>query len=1062
VGAASTTKPAQLDPPAFLPEQEIRYALVLYGGVSLAIYINGVVQEFFRLVRATAPEWPLATDVGSHRAWFPLQAGGRGDVPPLRNSERVYRRLGQVLPHGAKAATDAPIRTRFVVDILSGTSAGGINAIFLAKALANQQSIDALRDLWVREGDIAVLLNDKRSYENLAAGLRPQRPPRSLLNGYRLFVRALEALRGMEGTEQGPESDVSPSYAEQVDLAVTATDLQGLRMPIKLYDEVVHEKRHKNVFRFAYWTKEATGTERNDFIPNNNAMLAFAARCTSSFPFAFEPMVLDDLADVLPPEEFPREGQPWRKFFRDYVRLRADYRRYAFADGGYLDNKPFTHATDELGRRRADVPVERKLIYIEPDPSGALAPDAPAAAPHDRPDVFENVAAAVTKLPRTETIREDVEAVVRRSRTVARLRAVTAKVIDSAAISVIMAGEEPSTLLVEAESLAYAALRRQIVLDELADVVARVVEIPEESDGQYAMRLVASAWAELRGIENEDLFAQYDLGFELRRLTFVQHRINDLLGEIGGPAEVAADLGLWSITAETAGRLRQVKLALNEIFVELRWRGRGVRHPERTADELEEDRIPMEQAAVPEADRFRAVADAVAATGLTEEALVAGVLDPGNGLVRSEAQARARAAELAGQLGGGLDAVAESLTAIFDLPFRSAHAAAALVLGGELDGDADGEEEARRWLLRPGEPETAAPRLLEGLDELPEQLRNVLRWYYEAFNQIDALLLPLTYPDLGEVNPVDVIRVSPLDAKSLINETATTRRKLSGTSVHHFGGFLDKSFRVNDILWGRLDGAERIIETTLPPGHEMTGFFVETAQLGIIDEDLLGESRPAWVADALREHSAAGPRSGATTAELLELLGEGWTAERLAEALAVREHLADDFTAPTERDRRKMLGVIGRGTTITSDVVGAEADRSQSALKPIFWVGRIGRIVTGLAALATRPSAGELPRIVFRNVVVIALVLGAVLIILDALGLEGVAKAGWTIAIVTMIAQIAVWLTTAWVGAAPRRPGAHWNRRFLRGVIGTIAGLTVVLAAIGGFYVVDWIVDRLD
>jgi patatin-related protein len=1063
MGAASVTNPAELDPPAFIPEQEIRYALVLYGGVSLAIYINGVVQEFFRLVRATAPEWPLATDVGRHRAWFPLQAGGRAGVPPLRNSERVYRRLGQMLPVGAKAVTDSPIRTRFVVDILSGTSAGGINAIYLAKALANQQSIDALRDLWVKEGDIAVLLNDKRSYKDLSPGLQPQSPPRSLLNGYRLFVRALEALRGMEGTEQLPETDVSPSYAEQVDLAVTATDLKGLRMPIKLYDGVVQEKRHKNVFRFAYSTKEATGTERNDFGPENNAMLAFAARCTSSFPFAFEPMVLDDLADVLPSAQYSHEGQPWRQFFRDYVRMGAeDYRSYAFADGGYLDNKPFTHATDQLGRRRADVPVERKLIYIEPDPSGDLAPDTPAAAAEDRPDVFENVAAAVTKLPRTETIREDVDAVVRRSRTVARLRAVTGKVIDAAATSVVMGGAEVSTLPAESESLAYTELRRQNVLDDLADVVARVVGIPDESDGQHALRLVASAWADLRAIENDELFALYDLGFKLRRLTFVQHRINDLIAEVGGPTEVASDLGIWSMTAETATRLRQVKLALNEIFVELRWRGRGVRYPQRTAEVLEADRIAHGPEAVPvDPDRFRAVADAVAATGLTEEALVARVLDPGNGLVRSEDQARARAAEFARRLGPRLDALANTLAEIFDLPFRSEHAAAMLVLGGKVTEDAEAQEEARKWLLRPGEPESDAPRLLDGLDEVSERLRNLLRWYYEAFDQIDALLLPLTYPDLVEVNPVDVIRISPLDAKSLIDETGETRRKLSGASVHHFGGFFDEGFRVNDILWGRLDGAERIIETVLPPGHELKGFFVEAAQLGIIGEDLLGESRPTWVAEAIRKHSPASPRSGGKTAELLELLGEGWTDERLAEALAVREHLATRFTAPTEKNRRKMLDVIGRGTSITSDVVGAEADRSQSALKPIFWVGRLGRIVAGLAALATRPRAAELPRIVFRNVAVIALALGFLLIILDVLGVDGVAKAGWTIAIVTAIAQLAVWLTTAWVGAEPRHPGARSRKRFLRGVIGTIVALMVVLAAIGAFHVVDRIVDRV-
>ena len=31
--------------------REVRLGLVMYGGVSLAIYINGVAQEFFRAVR---------------------------------------------------------------------------------------------------------------------------------------------------------------------------------------------------------------------------------------------------------------------------------------------------------------------------------------------------------------------------------------------------------------------------------------------------------------------------------------------------------------------------------------------------------------------------------------------------------------------------------------------------------------------------------------------------------------------------------------------------------------------------------------------------------------------------------------------------------------------------------------------------------------------------------------------------------------------------------------------------------------------------------------------------
>ena len=37
--------------PEYNPSNEVRFAVVMYGGVSLAIYINGVAQELFRLVR---------------------------------------------------------------------------------------------------------------------------------------------------------------------------------------------------------------------------------------------------------------------------------------------------------------------------------------------------------------------------------------------------------------------------------------------------------------------------------------------------------------------------------------------------------------------------------------------------------------------------------------------------------------------------------------------------------------------------------------------------------------------------------------------------------------------------------------------------------------------------------------------------------------------------------------------------------------------------------------------------------------------------------------------------
>src|ERR1043166_8607223 len=113
--------------------QEVRFAVVMYGGVSLAIYINGVAQELLNLVRATAPK-SADPDEGQT-----LVADNQ-----LTGAGEVYRKLGRYLEgNRSKLAaagagnSAAPIKTRFVVDLISGPSAGGIHGVFLAKGPAH-------------------------------------------------------------------------------------------------------------------------------------------------------------------------------------------------------------------------------------------------------------------------------------------------------------------------------------------------------------------------------------------------------------------------------------------------------------------------------------------------------------------------------------------------------------------------------------------------------------------------------------------------------------------------------------------------------------------------------------------------------------------------------------------------------------------------------------------------------------------------------------------------------------------------------------------------------------
>ena len=186
--------------------------------------------------------------------------------------------------------------------------------------------------MWLEDADIDTLLNDAhsdlRSY--------PTKSPRaSLLNSTRMYELLLNALNEMNAS-QGSDQGGGP-LADQIDLFVTTTDLNGLEAPIKLTDKSADEKIYRMVFHF-----QSDGPRPGDFERPFNRMLAFAARCTSSFPVAFEPMSFNSM------QPNSQEEQDYKKFFERYVNRDAEYERRQFADGGFLDNKPFSYAIDAI------------------------------------------------------------------------------------------------------------------------------------------------------------------------------------------------------------------------------------------------------------------------------------------------------------------------------------------------------------------------------------------------------------------------------------------------------------------------------------------------------------------------------------------------------------------------------------------------------------------------------------------------------------------------------------------------------------------------------------------
>src|SRR4030095_10426818 len=81
--------------PAVYYPREVRFAVVMYGGVSLAIYINGIAQELLRWSRSTAQDSTGKVALIPSNA--STNAGTSEPAQTLSGTERVYRKLSYVL-----------------------------------------------------------------------------------------------------------------------------------------------------------------------------------------------------------------------------------------------------------------------------------------------------------------------------------------------------------------------------------------------------------------------------------------------------------------------------------------------------------------------------------------------------------------------------------------------------------------------------------------------------------------------------------------------------------------------------------------------------------------------------------------------------------------------------------------------------------------------------------------------------------------------------------------------------------------------------------------------------
>lgn len=768
-------------------EKELRLALVFYGGVSLAIYQHGVNREILNLVRAS-------------RSYHAPR-----NLAQKQQSSHVYSRLGQAK---GKPSTEpvyfdllktlgASLDLRVIVDIISGSSAGGINGVALGRAITHDLDLSRLTALWLDQADIVSLLAPgarARFWSKwyvwpfvrlLFLGMSKEGilPPESgpeMRSRISTFVRSrwfkppldgehfLELLlRGFEAMSEdgGQDSTLLPPDST-LDLFLSVTDYFGVQRSIFIHDPpVVHEREHKRLLHFSARRGAdvmASSDLGNDYIP----ALAFASRATASYPGAFPPATIAELDAFL-----ARTGRSWPsrdKFietnFSSELAAGTDPASLVFLDGSVLNNRPVHAAINAIAQHYAYREVDRRLVYVDPHP---MRNDAARVDPV--PGFFSTIRGALSDLPRTIPIHEELESVSLYNAQVERLQEIVEisrshvlLLIEQAtqrAIGDSMTAKElrhlrlTSTNLLAGIQLVYDPWVRALVnegIDIIVGIILDLCSYNRFSREAVWIKHVIVAWCRANAIliDNynipgdvmEDVglppfsrfIVDFGIPYKKRRISLIISSINALYRKIG----------LESYCTTSPRDLDILKANLNKCLEDL------------------------DQSSV----AYRADAN------LIKQARTLFCAAMSNDGAAPDLFAKVKRKDVSELLAG--------ISRSFSLM---------------------GSNEEMDEIL-------TAPEV----NRMGEKCRQEIRSGFVGFPYWDIVLLPAMTaihqfnPQTYSFSKILVDRISPMDGHSFSDLAGS--KALLGAAVIGFGGFMSRNARENDYLWGRLNGVERLID----------------------------------------------------------------------------------------------------------------------------------------------------------------------------------------------------------------------------------------------------------
>ncbi|GAB3374993.1 patatin-like protein [Azotobacter armeniacus] len=774
-----------------MKEKELRLAVVFFGGVSLAIYQHGITREILNLVRASKIYHGNGPYEGKEKPARSLHENYPDE--PENSTGDVYREFLEAL--------GKDIFLRVIVDVISGSSAGGINGVTLASALAHDRSLIPITSMWLNEADMLSLLApeararlwskwyfwplmrplltrldregllpgkaDAEMEKRISIFLRSRwfKPP---LDGRRLTTLILDGLTAMK-TSSSPWESLLPQGAK-LDLLVTVTDFRGIERPIFIHDPpVAYEREHRHLLRFSLDHRK-TGHLLSDFDVDNFPSLAFAGRATASFPGAFPPARIREIDEILAERHMPWPARAHflERNFRHYHKQGENPEEAILLDGSVLDNKPIMACVEAIRTHCAFREVDRRLVFIDPHPGMGKAVSGAGA-----PGFFATLRGALSDLPRHDPVYNELAVISRYNVQARRLkmaisnaRPLVAKLIEQVTAGGLKGDftaddvrhwRLSSVSLLAGTTVVYDVWMRSLVLEALdfiVQIITSACQYTANSPEACRVQEVIETWARQQGViadsyvVSENVYRNIDLPLFGRMVVdfgviYKRRRLSFVLHEINDLyPEVSNDQ--TSIANSEALDLLKIKIhkCIDELSI---------------FDNID---FLSRQAVAACRDIFlEEGADHSVSGGVS-------MLEPGRFEEITRLIARlAQECDLARTADNADAVLASSLVLSLEEPSRNA------ILTGYLG--------YFFWdiILRP---------------------------------TVNALSLD---SDAGLIEEILVDRISPEDANSIMLDGQ--KNVLLGQSLASFGGFLGRSIRENDYLWGRLHAVDRLFDILL-------------------------------------------------------------------------------------------------------------------------------------------------------------------------------------------------------------------------------------------------------